>query len=155
MSAQVAPTRMALQMYKGKLVGAKKGYELLKKKSDALKVNHSGSYCPFGNRHKNCLYEQGCSVSTLWVAWTLQAYYAVVNGGQVILCSFVGLFSSALVVLLCSNFLAKTIPISFIYAIVTFLAKEAPNCAPLRLPSPATAVLVARYQIPTKMLASP
>lgn len=39
MSAQqVAPTRMALQTYKGKLVGAKKGYELLKKKSDALKV---------------------------------------------------------------------------------------------------------------------
>lgn len=39
MSAQqVAPTRMALQLYKGKLVGAKKGYELLKKKSDALKV---------------------------------------------------------------------------------------------------------------------
>lgn len=39
MSAQqVAPTRMALQMYKGKLLGAKKGYELLKKKSDALKV---------------------------------------------------------------------------------------------------------------------
>ncbi|CAM9307206.1 unnamed protein product [Sphacelaria rigidula] len=38
MSAQVAPTRMALQMYKGKLVGAKKGYELLKKKSDALKA---------------------------------------------------------------------------------------------------------------------
>ncbi|CAB1114737.1 unnamed protein product [Ectocarpus sp. 6 AP-2014] len=39
MSAQqVAPTRMALQMYKGKLLGAKKGYELLKKKSDALKA---------------------------------------------------------------------------------------------------------------------
>ncbi|CAM9638485.1 unnamed protein product [Ectocarpus sp. 4 AP-2014] len=39
MSAQqVAPTRMALQMYKGKLQGAKKGYELLKKKSDALKA---------------------------------------------------------------------------------------------------------------------
>lgn len=30
---------MALQMYKGKLLGAKKGYELLKKKSDALKVS--------------------------------------------------------------------------------------------------------------------
>lgn len=29
---------MALQTYKGKLLGAKKGYELLKKKSDALKV---------------------------------------------------------------------------------------------------------------------
>ncbi|CAM9671258.1 unnamed protein product [Scytosiphon promiscuus] len=39
MSAQqVAPTRMALQTYKGKLLGAKKGYELLKKKSDALKA---------------------------------------------------------------------------------------------------------------------
>ena len=34
----VAPTRMALQVMKTKLVGAKKGYELLKKKSDALKV---------------------------------------------------------------------------------------------------------------------
>lgn len=43
MSAQVAPTRMALQMYKGKLVGAKKGYELLKKKSDALKVMNTGT----------------------------------------------------------------------------------------------------------------
>lgn len=32
---------MALQLYKGKLVGAKKGYELLKKKSDALKVGNS------------------------------------------------------------------------------------------------------------------
>ena len=38
MSQQVAPTRMALTVYKAKLVGAKKGYELLKKKSDALKV---------------------------------------------------------------------------------------------------------------------
>ncbi|EWM22488.1 h - or na -translocating f- v-type and a-type atpase (f-atpase) superfamily [Nannochloropsis gaditana] len=36
--AIVAPTRMALTMYKTKRVGAKKGYELLKKKSDALKV---------------------------------------------------------------------------------------------------------------------
>lgn len=32
---------MALQTYKSKLVGAKKGYELLKKKSDALKVKHA------------------------------------------------------------------------------------------------------------------
>ncbi|CAM9165270.1 unnamed protein product, partial [Chrysoparadoxa australica] len=38
MSQQVAPTRMTLTLYKAKLVGAKKGYELLKKKSDALKV---------------------------------------------------------------------------------------------------------------------
>lgn len=50
MSAQVAPTRMALQMYKGKLVGAKKGYELLKKKSDALKVNNLPS-CRASDRH--------------------------------------------------------------------------------------------------------
>jgi V-type H+-transporting ATPase subunit D len=39
MSEQVPPTRMALQVYKAKRVGAKKGYELLKKKSDALKVH--------------------------------------------------------------------------------------------------------------------
>lgn len=46
MSAQqVAPTRMALQTYKSKLVGAKKGYELLKKKSDALKVGVTCSIC--------------------------------------------------------------------------------------------------------------
>lgn len=38
MSEQVPPTRMALQLYKGKKLGAKKGYELLKRKSDALKV---------------------------------------------------------------------------------------------------------------------
>ena len=38
MSEQVPPTRMALTLYKTKIVGAKKGYELLKKKSDALKV---------------------------------------------------------------------------------------------------------------------
>lgn len=31
------PSRMTLQVYKIKAVGAKKGYELLKKKSDALK----------------------------------------------------------------------------------------------------------------------
>lgn len=33
----VFPSRMALQTIKGKLIGAKRGYELLKKKSDALK----------------------------------------------------------------------------------------------------------------------
>ena len=32
----------ALQLYKGKKVGAKKGYELLKRKSDALKVTIQG-----------------------------------------------------------------------------------------------------------------
>lgn len=37
MSDGVAPTRMALTLYKGKKVAAKKGYELLKKKADALK----------------------------------------------------------------------------------------------------------------------
>lgn len=35
---QVAPTRMAQQVYKGKKLAATKGYELLKKKADALKV---------------------------------------------------------------------------------------------------------------------
>ena len=38
MGDQVPPTRMALQVYKGKHMGAKKGYELLKKKADALKA---------------------------------------------------------------------------------------------------------------------
>ncbi|KMS93441.1 hypothetical protein BVRB_031450, partial [Beta vulgaris subsp. vulgaris] len=33
----VFPSRMALQTMKAKLVGAKRGHELLKKKSDALK----------------------------------------------------------------------------------------------------------------------
>ena len=33
----VLPSRMTLQVYKQRAVGAKKGYELLKKKSDALK----------------------------------------------------------------------------------------------------------------------
>ena len=41
MSEQVPPTRMALQLYKAKKVGAKKGYELLKRKSDALKVRNA------------------------------------------------------------------------------------------------------------------
>lgn len=36
--AEVPPTRMNLQTFKGKVVGAKKGYELLKSKADALKV---------------------------------------------------------------------------------------------------------------------
>merc|ERR1712166_832906 len=35
--SQVLPSRMNLQLYKTKAVGAKKGFELLKKKSDALK----------------------------------------------------------------------------------------------------------------------
>lgn len=35
--ANVVPSRMTLQVYKARAVGAKKGYELLKKKSDALK----------------------------------------------------------------------------------------------------------------------
>ena len=33
----VLPSRMTLQTYKARAVGAKKGYDLLKKKSDALK----------------------------------------------------------------------------------------------------------------------
>jgi V-type H+-transporting ATPase subunit D len=38
MSQQIPPTRMNLTMFKAKHGAAKKGYELLKKKSDALKV---------------------------------------------------------------------------------------------------------------------
>lgn len=38
MSDQVPPTRMAQQTYKQKKVAASKGYDLLKKKADALKV---------------------------------------------------------------------------------------------------------------------
>ena len=33
----VLPSRMTLQVYKARAIGAKKGYDLLKKKSDALK----------------------------------------------------------------------------------------------------------------------
>eukprot|EP00608_Synchroma_pusillum_P002977 CAMPEP_0198419770 /NCGR_PEP_ID=MMETSP1452-20131203/430_1 /TAXON_ID=1181717 /ORGANISM="Synchroma pusillum, Strain CCMP3072" /LENGTH=215 /DNA_ID=CAMNT_0044139907 /DNA_START=37 /DNA_END=681 /DNA_ORIENTATION=- len=36
--AQVPPTRMQLQAFKLKLVGAKKGHDMLKKKADALKI---------------------------------------------------------------------------------------------------------------------
>lgn len=36
----VFPTRMTLTFYKGKQVGAQKGYDLLKKKSDALAVRY-------------------------------------------------------------------------------------------------------------------
>ncbi len=36
--AEVPPTRMNLQVFKGKQVGAKKGFDLLKSKADALKV---------------------------------------------------------------------------------------------------------------------
>lgn len=38
----VFPTRMTLAVYKGKEQGAKKGYDLLKKKSDALTVRLRG-----------------------------------------------------------------------------------------------------------------
>ena len=37
MSSQIVPSRMTKQQFKAKIVGAKKGYDLLKKKSDALK----------------------------------------------------------------------------------------------------------------------
>lgn len=37
MSNQIVPSRMTKQTFKQKAIGAKKGYELLKKKSDALK----------------------------------------------------------------------------------------------------------------------
>ena len=36
--SQVPPTRMNLQVFKGRKDGAKKGYDLLKNKADALKV---------------------------------------------------------------------------------------------------------------------
>lgn len=37
MSQQILPSRMNLTIFKQKKIGAKKGYDLLKKKSDALK----------------------------------------------------------------------------------------------------------------------
>jgi vacuolar-type H+-ATPase subunit D/Vma8 len=39
MSSDVPPTRMNLGVYKDKKSGAQKGFELLKNKSDALKVS--------------------------------------------------------------------------------------------------------------------
>lgn len=35
--SQILPSRMNLNLFKGKKIGANKGYDLLKKKSDALK----------------------------------------------------------------------------------------------------------------------
>lgn len=38
MSETITPSRMNLALYKQKIIGAKKGHELLKKKCDALKA---------------------------------------------------------------------------------------------------------------------
>ena len=40
MTDLVVPSRMNLQIYKQKIISAKKGHELLKKKCDALKVQY-------------------------------------------------------------------------------------------------------------------
>lgn len=40
MSRKVLPSRSTLQVCKGKLIGARKGYDLLKKKLDGLKKKH-------------------------------------------------------------------------------------------------------------------
>ena len=42
MSKQILPSRMNLQLFKQKQVGAKKGFDLLKKKADALKKAFRG-----------------------------------------------------------------------------------------------------------------
>jgi len=38
MSQQITPSRMNLQIFKAKVINARKGHELLKKKCDALKA---------------------------------------------------------------------------------------------------------------------
>jgi len=45
--SQVAPTRMAQQVYKGKKKAAEGGHRLLKKKADALKVSRFGTMSSF------------------------------------------------------------------------------------------------------------
>ena len=57
---QVPPTRMNLQTYKGKQVAAKKGYDLLKSKADALKVQKIVECVCLGDRsspstHLTCI----------------------------------------------------------------------------------------------------
>mmetsp|Transcript_11112 Transcript_11112/g.23622 ORF Transcript_11112/g.23622 Transcript_11112/m.23622 type:complete len:95 (-) Transcript_11112:1041-1325(-) len=48
MSANVAPTRMAQQIFKGKKKAAEGGHRLLKKKADALKVSIDNNFYVFG-----------------------------------------------------------------------------------------------------------
>ena len=67
MSGQVAPTRMAQQIYKAKKKAAEGGHRLLKKKADALKVSIRAKryrFEPMHNLH--------CFTCDLFVFWRLE-----------------------------------------------------------------------------------